>query len=69
MSKVFYEIWKVKFRNISRTNPEKLVISRIFQESLTIQEQFKEFKEFKNHWPPSLHIKTRQEKREQLQKY
>ena len=52
MSKVFYEIWKVKFRNISRTNPEKLVISRIFQEPLTIQEQFKEFKEFKNHWPP-----------------
>ena len=47
MSRVFYESCKIKFKNISRTNPSKLIISRIFQEPRTIQEQFKEFKEFK----------------------
>ena len=31
---------------------KKLTISRIFHKALTIQEQFKEFKEFKNHWSP-----------------
>ena len=52
MSRVFYENWKLKFKNISRTDPSKLTISRIFQEPLTIQELFKEFKELKNRWPP-----------------
>ena len=44
MSRVFYESCKIEFKNISRTNPSKLIISRIFQEPRTIQEQFKEFK-------------------------
>ena len=50
MSKVFYETWKVKVKNSLRTNPWKLITSRIFQEPLTIQDQ----KEFKNRWSPCL---------------
>ena len=50
MSRVFYETWNVKFKNISRKNPEKLIISRIFQEPLLIQEQFKESKNCWPHW-------------------
>ena len=52
MSRVFYETWKVKFKNISRTNTLKFITSKKFWERLTIQEQFKAFKEFKIGWPP-----------------
>ena len=58
MSRVFYETWKVKLKNILRTNPKKLIISRIFQEPLTIQKQFKEFKELKNRSPPWIYLRT-----------
>ena len=38
---------------------KKLIISRIFQKPVTIQEQFKEFKEFKNCWPPWLMFRSK----------